>query len=462
MKILIYQLIIILSQCLADPQENSLKKKLFENYNPEEVPTESPKFPLQVSISFTVEKLLEVDSKHQTISVVGFVDTYWYDYRLTWNSSEYDGLDMIVVSPEKVWLPRFTLTNTARGDFYNELFYSQFYVEIYSDGTVNWFPAGLFSADCDLDIKYFPYDQQVCHFTFENWVYPISRVNLSHIFDTKTNYMRYFSNNNGLWYVQDSMVTHMLKDYGFGYPYPIVFYFFKLQRKNLFYGTNIIFLTTILAILVLATFKLPAESGEKVSFAVSLLLSFAVYLVIIVDFLPETSTTVPLMSIYLMCFCILTAISVVQSVFALWCYHHIGEGRAPRWVSWFFLGCLSRVFCNSRVQNTIYEYRAKLDLRDNVFAVDDGSSNVQQENRQRNISGMFSRSISVTERTMIINEWQDISRLIDSFGFWLFLVSFILIVLVVIISIPYGGNFVDLEEHIRQQIAMHNKTFNNR
>jgi hypothetical protein len=326
------------------------------------------------------------------------------------------------------------MTNTADGDFYNDIWYSRYFVRVSYDGLLNWFPGGLFQANCDIDVSYFPYDQQVCHFDFENYVYSVERVKLTYTDDASDNFLKFFANDNGLWDVRDSKIVRYDKDYGFENPYPVISFYLKMQRKHLYYATNIIFLSFIIATLVLASFKLPAESGEKVSFSVTLLLSFAVYMVVIIDFLPETSKSVPLITTYLMCFCILTGITVLQSVFVLFCFHHHGEHRAPRWVSWFFLVFLSKAFCNTRVQNTVYHFN--------------GGDEAEAK------SGTSAPAKSETEKVITIREWQDISRLIDSLTFWIFLVLSVLIVVVAHVFVPYGALERNLEEQIQKDLNL--------
>ena len=35
----------------------------------------------------------------------------WYDDRLQWNASDFDGLEDIVMKPERIWLPELALMN---------------------------------------------------------------------------------------------------------------------------------------------------------------------------------------------------------------------------------------------------------------------------------------------------------------------------------------------------------------
>ena len=35
----------------------------------------------------------------------------WYDERLTWESTEYGGIEVVAVTADTIWIPSFTLDN---------------------------------------------------------------------------------------------------------------------------------------------------------------------------------------------------------------------------------------------------------------------------------------------------------------------------------------------------------------
>lgn len=59
-----------------------------------------------------------------------------------------------------------------------------------------------------------------------------------------------------------------------------------LKRKPLFYVVNVIFPSTILMIMDTIGFFIPPESGERISFKITLLLGYSVFLVIASETLP--------------------------------------------------------------------------------------------------------------------------------------------------------------------------------
>lgn len=95
---------------------------------------------------------------------------------------------------------------------------------------------------------------------------------------------------------------------------PTIIFSLTLKRKALYIMLNVILPICLLAILDLFVFMLPCASGEKVGYAVTVFLAFAVFLTIIQSSLPANSDSVSLFSVYLL---VLTIDSTLITVIAL-------------------------------------------------------------------------------------------------------------------------------------------------
>ena len=51
-------------------------------------------------------------------------------------------------------------------------------VEVNSDGTVKWFYTAVFTSHCPVNVKWFPFDTQVCVMDFLSWAYSGHEVEL--------------------------------------------------------------------------------------------------------------------------------------------------------------------------------------------------------------------------------------------------------------------------------------------
>lgn len=77
-------------------------------------------------------------------------------------------------------------------------------------------------------------------------------------------------------------------------PYPDVTFHLLMKRKPKFYVLTIIFPCAVVLALAALGFILPADSGEKVSLEVTVLLSLSVFLLLVSDKLPASAETFPI------------------------------------------------------------------------------------------------------------------------------------------------------------------------
>jgi len=56
-------------------------------------------------------------------------------------------------------------------------------IVVYSDGRCSWVPLGLFISTCAIDIRWFPFDDQLCSLKFGSWTYDGNKINLTSKFD---------------------------------------------------------------------------------------------------------------------------------------------------------------------------------------------------------------------------------------------------------------------------------------
>lgn len=49
---------------------------------------------------------------------------------------------------------------------------------IYSEGLVEWKPPAIYKSSCEIDVEYFPFDEQTCVLKFGSWTYDGFKVGL--------------------------------------------------------------------------------------------------------------------------------------------------------------------------------------------------------------------------------------------------------------------------------------------
>ncbi|XP_017770336.1 PREDICTED: acetylcholine receptor subunit alpha-like 1 [Nicrophorus vespilloides] len=134
-------------------------------------------------------------------------------------------------------------------------------------------------------------------------------------------------------------------------PYPDIIFNITLRRKTLFYTVNLIIPCVGISFLSILVFYLPSDSGEKVSLSISILLSLTVFFLLLVEIIPPTSITVPLLGKYLLFTMLLCTLSVVITIAVLNVNFRspVTHKLAP-WVRYFFIGVLPKFLFIERPQ----------------------------------------------------------------------------------------------------------------
>lgn len=96
--------------------------------------------------------------------------------------------------------------------------------------------------------------------------------------------------------------------------YSDVTYQFILHRKPLFYVVTLVVPCLLISFLTILVFYLPSDAQEKVTLSVSILLALIVFLLLIPNLIPPTSTTLPLIGRYMLFTMVLVTVSITITV----------------------------------------------------------------------------------------------------------------------------------------------------
>lgn len=198
--------------------------------------------------------------------------------------------------------------------------------KLYNDGRVLWTPPGIYKSYCPIDVEFFPFDEQNCHMKFGVWTSDGNVVNLvsyinpgvadNKIIDPGINTEMYASNIE--WDLLKTVAKRSTKYYPCcPEPYPTIMFNITIRRKTLFYTVNLIIPVVAISFLTVLSFYLPADSGEKITLCVSILLSLSMFLLLLSDLMPPTSLVVPLLGKYLLFTLVMVCVSIILTVLVL-------------------------------------------------------------------------------------------------------------------------------------------------
>ncbi|KAM4772340.1 acetylcholine receptor subunit delta [Rhinophrynus dorsalis] len=314
---------------LGESEEERLLNHLFieKGYRKELRPVDHIDETVDVFLALTLSNLISLKEADETLTTNVWVELGWYDKRLSWNMSEFNNINILRVPPDMVWQPQLILENNNNGVF-KVAYYCN--VLVSSDGFIYWLPPAIFETSCSINVNYFPFDWQNCSLKFSSLTYNAKEINMQLRLDTDTETERQYAvewiiidpegfTENGEWEIVhipakkniDRTVSPESTKYQ-----DITFYLI-IKRKPLFYIINILAPCVLIALMANLVFYLPADSGEKMTLSISVLLAQSVFLLLISKRLPETSLAIPLISKYLMFIMVLVTIVVVSCVIVL-------------------------------------------------------------------------------------------------------------------------------------------------
>ncbi|KAK3788231.1 hypothetical protein RRG08_029027 [Elysia crispata] len=307
-------LLLALSPSLCEAGTYKDAKNIFstllssDNYNPNVRPLQDQEDTLYVYITFGILSIVAVSDVDQSFKCNGLMAMYWIDEILHWNESEHGQVKSISPKMSEVFTPRLNLMNTM-GD--RDVFIEEFSpVSVHSSGFTSWIPGSIFDVFCKLDLSNYPFDEQLCNIEMILMNFNLSELQFKSIFDKATTD---FYVENEEWELLDSTVISNATKVSDIY-IPAVLVNFRLKRKPTFLIINVLLPIVLLSLMNILVFLIPVESGEKISYGITVLLALAVFMSIVSGTLPKSSGTMPLMVSYMFGLLILSFLTVVDCI----------------------------------------------------------------------------------------------------------------------------------------------------
>ncbi|XP_019871585.1 acetylcholine receptor subunit alpha-like isoform X2 [Aethina tumida] len=345
--------LVLVSGCSGNPDAKRLYDDLLSNYNKLVRPVINVTDALTVKIKLKLSQLIDVNLKNQIMTTNLWVEQSWYDYKLKWDPKEYGGVEMLHVPSDHIWRPDIVLYNNADGNFEVTLATK---ATLNFTGRVEWKPPAIYKSSCEIDVEYFPFDEQTCVMKFGSWTYDGFQVDLRHLDEIKgantveigIDLTEFYTSVE--WDILEVPAIRNEKFYTCcDEPYLDITFNITMRRKTLFYTVNLIIPCMGISFLTVLVFYLPSDSGEKVSLSISILLSLTVFFLLLAEIIPPTSLVVPLLGKFVLFTMILDTFSICVTVVVLNVHFRSPQTHvmAP-WVRRVFIHILPRLLVMRR------------------------------------------------------------------------------------------------------------------
>ena len=411
MKLLVTVLLAITQvECATQNDTKTLLADLLTDYDTNVRPVENQTEPVNVYLHMLIKSIQEFDEVKGMFAFVGGMYVTWTDSSMKWDPAQYGGLTEVTVHSKRVWVPNLALSTPSDemqspGQDWNTVRY-------YHDGRVSRFIADLIKSTCSVNVQYYPFDTQRCVTSFNALGYYKWEVMINALAE-KVDVSIYQSN--PLWDMVDSGVD--TSEVGGSTQIDFTFW---IKRKSSYVMLNAIIPIVCLSVINVIVFILPSESGERVGFSITVLLSIAVFMTIVADTLPKTSEPVPVISYKLIIDMVSSSLITFIAVLNVRLYNKKDQEAVP--------ACLKRIYtvCFIGKRNSV-----KSEQENDMFVADEAMQVTATEVMKkpfRNISPSRDQDKRTTKNAFMTESlvtWKMISHMFDIMAFSFFLCVFI-------------------------------------
>ncbi|KAK3778178.1 hypothetical protein RRG08_007416 [Elysia crispata] len=247
---------------------------------------------IDISLGFLPQQILFVNEVEMTVAISATVSIGWKEPSFAWDPTNHS-IMALTVSAHDVWTP--VLINSLSINTDDLVINMPPLLRIYHTGEIQTVTMVTMTVSCSFDMEWFPFDEQTCAFPFIPFNADSANVNTvsglgPHVF------LGFDNESKADWTWEEviprqanSLVQireNIVKNYSY------VSFEVRMKRRSVaFYLTNVIFPVAATAILTLGVFLIPASSGEKISYLISIFISTTVFLSSLSNTMPKGQGT---------------------------------------------------------------------------------------------------------------------------------------------------------------------------
>lgn len=223
-------------------------------------------------------------------------------------------------------------------------------------GHVTWFPPAIYKTACKIDVRYFPFDEQNCTLKFGSWAYDTGKIDLLPSYNN-TAERDYWSN--GEWNIISAPCIRSVKKYHCcNETYVDITCTFVLRRMALYYFAYVLLPCGLISFNTVLVFYLPPDINEKMTLCTMVLLSMALFILLVTQRIPPNSSSFPLLIKYLLFTMIIVSSSIVLTILILNIRHRSPRTHTmPKWIRTIFIEILPTFLSMQRPERYSKRYR---------------------------------------------------------------------------------------------------------
>ncbi|OQV20252.1 Neuronal acetylcholine receptor subunit alpha-10 [Hypsibius exemplaris] len=306
----------------VDP-ERLLRAHLLKGYNKAVRPSRNYSEVLTVTLGVALTQIISLDERNQILTSNCWLSQIWIDDKLSWNPEDFANITSLLIPVEQIFRPDILLYNNADSEYYHKMISTNAIIQ--HTGNVTWLSTSIIRSTCEIDVRFFPFDKQVCSLKFASWTFDGFAVDLVVVTEVGdiSNYLPSME-----WDLKNFTAKRNIVYYSCcAEPYPDITMTLSMQRRPHFYIYNHLAPCGVATLFAFLGFYAPGESGEKVTLGITTLLSLTLFMLMVGEAMPPTATTLPLITLYYGFCLIVIGLSTAVQVFTLNIHYRGARGR---------------------------------------------------------------------------------------------------------------------------------------
>jgi len=172
----------------ASASMTKLKRDLFKGYDNQIIPVKTTGTPVEMAFGLA---LIDMDTQNDgTVDLEVWLRLVWHDFRLQWEESDYNGIDVLRIPAENVWLPDIRLYNQLGLAPLKAVGNSDANIVMYPNGEILYIPPATFKIRCFNESSFgvqknWPWGEHKCHMKFASWTYDGFQLSLALYYNKK-------------------------------------------------------------------------------------------------------------------------------------------------------------------------------------------------------------------------------------------------------------------------------------
>ncbi|KAL4240027.1 Neuronal acetylcholine receptor subunit alpha-7 [Mactra antiquata] len=335
--------LIFFEVCYSGTNEDlkALRTLMLLDYDPQARPDST----VNVYISLHLLGINYLEPNDEVLSANGRLTVRW-DNLLLWNP-ETQNVEYIHAGYDELWKPYLIIENTA--SHYETLGDDKVKFRIKYTGMVTWeLPVNL-NVHCNLNMKYYPMDTQTCSVSLSSWSYSNDEVILH---ADKDKIMLDVFTDSSEWSLDDTQRTAVADNVTTqDYSYSRLTFYITMSRQTSYYGLHTILPLLLLSGLMSLMFIVSPESGEKITYCITIYLINMVLYVGICFQLPLPVVETSILGIYYSVVLFWNSLAVLMTAIVIQIYGRTTDmSQSVRAI----LNIVTRVTCRSRDLDVIH------------------------------------------------------------------------------------------------------------